>query len=64
MVKPAPFGLPYSFHDIRSSYLDEGLAVNMDTCIRVADQHWPVVLASRYFYQFGPFTSEPLTVID
>jgi len=65
MVKPAPFGLPYSFHDIRSSYLDEGLAVNMDTSnIRVADEHWPVVLASRYFYQFGPFTSEPLTVID
>ncbi|XP_057375632.1 vitellogenin-2-like [Daphnia carinata] len=59
MVKPAPFGLPYSFADIRSSYLDEGIAVMMHTpSYRVADEHWPVLLGNRYFYQLGPFTAD------
>ena len=59
MLKPVPFGLPYSFADIRSSYLDEGIAVMMHTpSFRVADEHWPVYLANRYYYQFGPFSAD------
>ena len=63
MIKPAPFGLPYSFADIRSSYLDEGIAVMMHTpSYRVADEHWPVLLGSRFIYQLGPFTADALGV--
>ena len=63
MVKPAPFGLPYSFSDIRSSYLEEGIAVMMHTpSFRVADEHWPVFLANRYFYKLGPFSADALSV--
>ena len=59
MVKPAPFGLPYSFADIRSSYLDEGIAVMMHTpSYRVFDEHWPVYMANRYYYQLGPFSAD------
>jgi hypothetical protein len=63
MVKPAPFGLPYSFADIRSSYLDEGIAVMMYTpSYRVSDEHWPVYMANRYYYQLGPFSADAGTV--
>lgn len=59
MVKPAPFGLPYSFADIRSSHMEEGVAVMMYTPnFRIADEHWPVFLANRYYYQLGPFSAE------
>jgi hypothetical protein len=64
MLKSAPFGLPYSFADIRSSHLDEGIAVMMHTpSYRIATEQWPVYLASRYYYQLGPFSSEALSVL-
>jgi len=64
MVKSAPFGLPYSFADIRSTHLDEGIAVMMHTpSYRVAGEQWPVYLANRYYYQLGPFSSEALSVL-
>ena len=60
MVKPAPFGLPFSFADIRSSHLDEGISVMMHTVsMRDPDQSWPVYLANRYYY---PLAREPLGV--
>ena len=63
MVKPAPFGLPFSFADIRSSHLDEGISVMMHTVtMRDSDQSWPVYLANRYYYQLGPLAREPLGV--
>lgn len=59
MVKPAPFGLPYSFADIRSTHMEEGVAVMMySPNFRIADEHWPVFLANRYYYQLGPFSAE------
>ena len=63
MVKPAPFGLPFSFADIRSSHLDEGISVMMHTVSMCdSDQSWPVYLANRYYYQLGPLAREPLGV--
>ena len=63
LVKPAPFGTPYSFADIRSTHLDEGIAVMMPTPVfRVADEHWPVLLGNQYIYQLGPFITDALGV--
>ncbi len=63
LVKPCPFGLPYSFHDIQSSSLDEGIAVMMHTVsMRDSDQQFPVYLSNVYFYQLGPLNREPFTV--
>ena len=63
LVKPCTFGLPYSFHDIQSSSLAEGIAVMMHTVwMRDTDQSWPVYLSNSYFYQLGPLNREPFTV--
>ncbi|KZR96547.1 Uncharacterized protein APZ42_009054, partial [Daphnia magna] len=52
-------GLPYSFADIRSSHMEEGVAVMMYTPnFRIADERWPVFLANRFYYQLGPFSAE------
>lgn len=62
-VKPSPFGIPYSFYDIQSSSLDEGIAVMMPTIsIRDSTQKFPVYLSNVYFYQLGPLNREPFTV--
>ena len=63
LVKPAPFGTPFSFSDIRSSHLDEGISVMMYTdVVRDADQQWPVYMANRYYYELGPLNRIPLSV--
>ena len=63
LVKPCTFGLPYSFHDIQSSSLAEGIAVMMPTIwMRDTDQSWPVYLSNSYFYALGPLNREPFTV--
>ena len=63
LVKPAPFGLPYSFADIRSSHMDEGISVMMHTIsYRDSDQSWPVYLANVYHYRVGPLNNEPFGV--
>ena len=66
MAKAAPFGAPYSFMDIRSSYMDdEDFGIYMVTPhFRVADEEWPVLLVNRYFYHFGPFATDSLSVRD
>lgn len=65
LTKPAPSGLPYSFFDIRSSHMEQGFGIDMDTVnFRVADEQWPVFLCKRYSFQFGPFISHPLKVIQ
>ena len=62
-VKPSPFGLPYSFHDIQSSSLEEGIAVMMPTIwMRDTDQSWPVYSSNSYFYALGPLNRETFTV--
>ncbi|KAI9554120.1 hypothetical protein GHT06_019392 [Daphnia sinensis] len=63
MVKPASIDQSYFFPDIRSCYLDEGIAVMIhNPTYRVSDEQWPVFMASRYFYQLGPFSAEALSV--
>ena len=37
------------------------MSVMMHTpMFRISDEHWPVTVGNRYFYQLGPFTSAPL----
>ena len=63
ITKPHPFGLPFSFADIQSSHLDEGITSLMYTIsMRDATQKWPVYLAHRYSYQLGPLPRSPLSV--
>lgn len=57
-------GLPFSFVDIRSHRLDEGITSMMHTIsLRDSNQHWPVYLAHRYSYQLGPLPRAPLSVL-
>lgn len=65
-AKPAPFGWPYSWSDIRSSYLmEEDMSVMMHSPMwRISDEQWPVAMGNSYFYQLGPFTSTPLQASD
>jgi len=45
--------------------MEQGFGIDMDTVnFRVADEQWPVFLAKRYSFQFGPFVSQPLTVLQ
>jgi hypothetical protein len=57
-------GLPFSFVDISSDRLDEGITSMMHTVsLRDSNQQWPVYFAHRYSYQLGPLPRAPLSVI-
>lgn len=63
IVKSDVFGLPFSFADIRSAHLEEGITSMMQTIsMRDTTQKWPVYLAHRYIYQLGPLPRVPLSV--
>ena len=65
MIQPSPFGLPYSFYDIQSSSLEEGIVVMTSTIwMRDTDQNWPVYLSNSYFYALGPLNRETFTVCN
>lgn len=63
ITKPHPFGLPFSFADIQSSHLDEGITAMMTTIsMRDTAQNLPVYLAQRFAYQIVPLPRVPLSV--
>jgi hypothetical protein len=63
ITKPHPFGLPFSFADIQSSHLDEGITTMMTTIsMRDTAQNLPVYLAQRFAYQIVPLPRVPLSV--
>ncbi|KAK4007450.1 hypothetical protein OUZ56_012607 [Daphnia magna] len=63
MVKPASTDQSFFFPDIRSSHLDQGIAVMIhNPTYRVSHEQWPVFMANRYFYQLGPLSAEVLSV--
>lgn len=65
MAKRFPYGLPYSFFAINTTYMDqEGMGTTMDSVsYRVADEKWPVFFSNSHVYNFGPFVSRALTVL-
>ena len=65
LVKIVPFGQPFSYGDIRSSRLDEGITVMMRTIsLRDPDQSFSAYFSNAYYYELGPLTREPLTVMN
>lgn len=61
--KPCKLGLTYSFADIQSSHLDEGISVLMTTIsIRDSDTSFPAYFSNSYYYALGPLNREPFSV--
>jgi hypothetical protein len=57
-------GLSFSFVNIYSDRLDEGITSMMHTVsLRDSNQPWPVYLANRFSYQLGPLPRAPLSVL-
>ena len=65
MIQSSPFGLRYSFYDIQSSSLEEGIAVMTSTIwMRDTDQNWPVYSSNSYFYALGPLNRETYVMLN
>ncbi|XP_046638923.1 vitellogenin-like [Daphnia pulicaria] len=55
--------MPFSFGDIQSSHMTEGIAVMMRTIThRDPDQPFAAYLSNSYYYQLGPLAKEVLTI--